>query len=199
MENYLSQHIQDTFFTGQEGLDTSLFPFSGLIPPARGKHPRKKSRGRKKLRPGNPLKTEVMDKHWLRLFRSFIKKHYLPLKLLSSDKDFWTWFIYSGKPGKNSMFPSYSSEYKQKLFSSSTFCSLFSAWALGNGFVLNYRKGRNESWRFYAQYFWGELLPRTSNLISGAEFWVFYEFVCKQVASCPQMGQVCRVKEPEGK
>ena len=199
MENYLSQHIQDTFFTGQEGLDTSLFPFSGLIPPARGKHPRKKSRGRKKLRPGNPLKTEVMDKHWLRLFRSFIKKHYLPLKLLSSDKDFWTWFIYSGKPGKNSMFPSYSSEYNQKLFSSSTFCSLFSAWALGNGFVLNYRKGRNESWRFYAQYFWGELLPRTSNLISGAEFWVFYEFVCKQVASCPQMGQVCRVKEPEGK
>ena len=199
MENYLSQHSQDTFLFAQQGLDFSIFPFPGLIPPAQVKHPRKKSRGRKKLRPGNPLKTEVMDKHWLRLFRSFVKKHFMSLKSLSSDKDFWTWFIYSGKPGKNSMFPSYNSEYKHKLFNSCTFCSLFTAWGLGNGFVLNSRKGRNESWKFYAQYFFGELLPKTSNLALSSEFWIFYEFVCKQVVSFPQMTQIYEEKEFEDK
>lgn len=191
--------MQNTIFVGLQALDTSVFPFPGLIQPTQVKHPRKKQRGRKKLRPGNPLKTEVMDKHWLRLFRSFIKKHFLPLKSLSSDKDFWTWFIYSGKPGKSSLFPSYNSEYKRNLFNSCTFCSLFTAWALGNGFILNYRKGRNESWKFYAQYFWGELLPKASNLISGTEFWLYYEFVCKQVANSPQISQIQKGKENEEK
>ena len=47
-----------------------------------------KKRGRKKLRPFNPTKTEIMDKFWLRGFREFMKLNICELRHHLLDIEF---------------------------------------------------------------------------------------------------------------
>ena len=87
-----------------------------------------KKRGRKKIRPSNPTKTEIMDKFWLRGFREFMKMNYSDLKNHLSDSGFWVFFLgKSGNPGKKRKYLSFSKNYKNFLASNKAFCELFIA------------------------------------------------------------------------
>lgn len=141
-----------------------------------------KARGRKKLRPGNPLKTEVMDKFWLRLFRSFIKSNFGSICSASSDKDFWKWFIFKGKPGKDCSFLSYNKEYRERIFSNPSFCALFAAWGMNPGYSLNLRNNLKESWTFYFEYLTYELVPKAFLLAVPDEFNSFFNLLSSQLA-----------------
>ena len=127
MENNFLQQIVPLLYEGQMTycdvfpLDQSLFSQFDAFDPS------PKTRGRKKLRPGNPLKTEVLDKYWLRAFKNFIKSEYLDIKIITNDPNFWTWYLVNGKPGKNKEFLSYNANYKKKLFENKTFSAMFAA------------------------------------------------------------------------
>lgn len=119
----------------------------------------KKKRGRKPLRPNDPIqkKTEIKDKYWLRAFRNFIKIHVSNLHKYF-DKDslaFWNFYISkSGKPGKDSKFLSYGKNYKSFLFAEKTFSSVFKGWFLNYGEIelsRKYEKG-SDLWFIYFDY-----------------------------------------------
>ena len=154
-----------------------LFPFSNTD------QPRSKIRGRKKLRPGNPLKTEVLDKYWLRAFKNFVKQNYFDLKNISNDKEFWNWYFTKGKPGTNGEYLSYNSQYKQRLFGNPSFCAAFAAWGLATGGNLKPKKSLKASWEFYFNYFLQELIPFSSNQADVEDFGRFQQFICEKIES----------------
>ena len=158
-------------------------PQSFLIPFSNPDQPRPKMRGRKKLRPGNPLKTEVLDKYWLRAFKNFVKGNYFELKSISIDKEFWDWYFTKGKPGKNGEYLSYNSHYKQRLFGNPSFCAAFAAWGLATGGSLKPKKSLKASWEFYFNYFLQELIPFSSNHANIEDFGRFQQFICDKIGS----------------
>lgn len=182
MENNLFQQFLPCAFGSLESLQLHLnpeFTFSSEHPKAKKAS---KTRGRKKLRPGNPLKTEVMDKFWLRLFRSFVKSHLDSICSSSSDKDFWKWFISKGKPGKHCNFLSYNKEYRERIFANPSFCALFAAWGMNPGYCLNLRNNLKESWTFYFDYLTCELVPKAFLLAVPEEFNCFFSLLSSELA-----------------
>ncbi|OMJ93502.1 hypothetical protein SteCoe_3474 [Stentor coeruleus] len=98
----------------------------------------KKKRGRKPLRPNDPIrkKTEIKDKYWLRAFRNFVKNHFSLIKKLITGDELIFWLQYisrSGKPGKDSGFLSYGKNYKSFLFREKSFHKIFKAWFMEFG------------------------------------------------------------------
>lgn len=68
-------------------------------------HTEKRKRGRKPLRPNDPIKkkTEEKDKYWLRAFRSYMKLAYKDIEgiLCPREREFWAeFFTLAGKPSK---------------------------------------------------------------------------------------------------
>jgi hypothetical protein len=97
-----------------------------------------KKRGRKPLRPNDPIrkKTEEKDKYWLRAFRAYMKSHIAELKkqLSPSDLKWWKFYLSAdGKPGKGHRFLSYGKIYKNYIFSQSTFVDFFRGWFIEFG------------------------------------------------------------------
>jgi hypothetical protein len=181
MENNLFQQI--TFLSTE--FTQMFFPFftSQTLEVPSSEPPRPKSRGRKKLRPGNPLKTEVLDKYWLRAFKNFVKGNYFELKTVSKDKEFWNWYFAKGKPGKNGEYLSYNSQYKQRLFGNPSFCAAFAAWGIAMGGSLKPKKSLKASWEFYFNYFFQELIPYSSSQADMEDFGRFQQFICEKMTS----------------
>lgn len=102
-----------------------------------------KKRGRKPLRPFDPVKkkTEEKDKYWLRSFRGYMKTNYqlLRVEMTAEDRAFWREHLGpEGKPEKGRRyvllsFLSYGRSYKDYLFSNSSFTSLFQRWFAQEG------------------------------------------------------------------
>ena len=93
----------------------------------------RKRRGRKPIRPNDPVKkkTEEKDKYWLRAFRAYMKTLYPHIKsnLSTEERNFWREHLGpSGKPEKGHQFRSYGRRYKDYLFSQPTFTTHFRAW-----------------------------------------------------------------------
>jgi hypothetical protein len=145
-----------------------------------------KTRGRKKLRPGNPLKTEVLDKFWLRAFKNFTKLHLKSISQFSKEREFWTWYSSRGKPGRKSNFLSYNSSFKEKLFKSKSFCSFFSAWGLVFGCFVSQKKVLKASWEFYFEYLLKELVPKAYQNVDMEELTSANRFVCEKFVSLAQ-------------
>lgn len=95
--------------------------------------PERKKRGRKPLRPLDPVrkKTEEKDKYWLRAFRAYMRAYYPTVRerLPSEEQEFWDFHLSpAGKPGKGNRFASYGKTYKQFIFSRPSFCQFFRQW-----------------------------------------------------------------------
>ncbi|CAG9322019.1 unnamed protein product [Blepharisma stoltei] len=98
----------------------------------------KKKRGRKPLRPNDPIKkkTEEKDKYWLRSFRSYMKFHFQKIEesLSKEEKKFWHMYLGNkGKPEKGNRFLSYGKKYKDFLFSHKTFVDQYREWFTEQG------------------------------------------------------------------
>ncbi|CAG9314807.1 unnamed protein product [Blepharisma stoltei] len=98
----------------------------------------RKKRGRKPIRPNDPIKkkTEEKDKYWLRVFRAYMKSRYSKIKqrLNTTEQLFWLEYLGpSGKPGKGNQFLSYGKKYKNFLFSEPIFVAAFRDWFQNNG------------------------------------------------------------------
>lgn len=183
MENNFVQHISSCGFSGPRDSFGVFQPQTPLPHTEKPKETKRKGRGRKKLRPGNPLKTEVLDKYWLRAFKNFIKTQYLEIKLISEDPEFWSWYMTKGKPGKNTAFLSYNSTYKETLFINTNFCSLFAAWGLIYGFMISPKKILKASWEFYYNYLFQELIPRAFNQANQEHIKLYYQFIYNKVCA----------------
>jgi hypothetical protein len=117
----------------------------------------KKKRGRKPLRPNDPIrtKTEEKDKFWLRAFRSYIRKHVDSVwrELTDEEKYFWKfYFSANGKPGKKRKFLSYGKVYKSFLFDNKFFKVRFKEWFTSEGDSVlerKYKPGTNEYFVYY--------------------------------------------------
>ncbi|CAG9323727.1 unnamed protein product [Blepharisma stoltei] len=98
----------------------------------------RKKRGRKPIRPNDPIKkkTEEKDKYWLRVFRAYMKTRYSKLKprLTQNEQLFWLEYLGpSGKPGKGNQFLSYGKRYKNFLFAEPIFVAAFRDWFQNHG------------------------------------------------------------------
>jgi hypothetical protein len=92
-----------------------------------------KKRGRKPIRPNDPIKkkTEEKDKYWLRGFRGYMKTHYSEISdtLTSEEQAFWLDHLSSkGVPDKGNVYSSYGKKYKNHLFSQPSFVHHFQDW-----------------------------------------------------------------------
>lgn len=183
MENNLFQSL--TFIPSDILVSFSDFfnPATGFLPLDNSDPAKPKVRGRKKLRPGNPLKTEVLDKYWLRAFKNYVKSNYFKLRAVSSDKEFWTWYTTRGKPGKNGEFLSYNSNYKQRLFTNPSFCAAFAAWAMCMAFCLKPKKSLKVSWNYYFNYLLQELIPYALNQANMEDFRVCHQLIYEKVCA----------------
>lgn len=98
----------------------------------------KRKRGRRPLRPFDPIKkkTEEKDKYWLRGFRAYMKSEYSHLRAVMSAEDrvFWKDYLGTGgKPEKGNVYLSYGRKYKNFLFSHRSFKELFRVWFVTKG------------------------------------------------------------------
>ena len=123
-----------------------------------------KKRGRKKVRPHDPVvvKSEVKDKFWIRRFRREWKQQFREIKPTLSPKDvqFWNQFLNSScEPGKSSTFNSFNKLYKQFLFTKRTFRNHFTRWFVARGAQALSRKFSPDSdlWKVYYDYAYEEL------------------------------------------
>lgn len=124
-----------------------------------------KKRGRKPLRPQDPIrkKTEQKDKYWFRTFRSYMRENYTLLSPAMSHEaqSFWKAYLsLAGRPSKGGQFPSYSKEYKNYLFGHVTFDEYFTQWFRCSGEVVLCQKyPRNSAlWFVYYDYAASELV-----------------------------------------
>lgn len=132
--------------------------------------PGPRKRGRRKLRPHNPTKTEVMDKFWFRGFREFMKTNYLDLKPFLDNDDFWSTFLgKAGIPGKKSPYLSYSKAYKKSLFKTKSFSKVFIAWACFYGLTKIPRKNFRGNWEFYYDYLFTELVENCKEYVDNED------------------------------
>ena len=129
-----------------------------------------KKRGRKKIRPLNPIKTEIMDKFWLRGFREFMKVNISSLRSKLTDLDFWNFFLgKAGNPGKKRKYLSYSKHYKEFLASNKSFCMVFIAWIMLYGPVKIPRKNFKGNWDLYFSYLCTDLIQPCKELVDASE------------------------------
>ncbi|OMJ83602.1 hypothetical protein SteCoe_15454 [Stentor coeruleus] len=122
---------------GMDEVLTKLHEFQENKCPSRRKRNNgvQKKRGRKPIRPLDPIKkkTEEKDKYWLRNFRKYIKEnfHKISPNLTSDDNEFWTEHLSTqGVPEKGNKFSSYGKKYKNYLFSNFDFVYRFQQWFL---------------------------------------------------------------------
>ena len=139
------------------------------------KEEEKPKRGRKPLRPTDPIrtKTEEKDKFWLRAFRSYMRK-YIDIhwkEFCNDERLFWKYyFSANGKPGKKKRFLSYGKKYKMFLFECQFFKTNFREWfnMYGQSVLENkYKPGTNE-WFVYYNYCETELFYYNENKITQA-------------------------------
>lgn len=184
MENNFFQHISEQNYEFPTDLLSTFcrnfFPLLQADP----SNPKTTGRGRKRLRPGNPLKTEVLDKYWLRAFRTFVKVRILAIKEFTNDSDFWTWYLNDGKPGKDSDFLSYNAKYKKELFENRSFSAMFAAWCFSCGTTKIQNKVLKTSWGYYYQYLYQELVPRAFNSATIEEIRICCAFICGNLYQC---------------
>lgn len=129
-----------------------------------------KKRGRKKIRPYNPTKTEIMDKFWLRGFREFMKINYGELRNSLTDKEFWEFFLgRSGNPGKKRKYLSYSKHYKSFLASNKSFCQVFIGWMMLYGSIKIPRKNFKGNWDLYFNYLTTDLVQPCKDLVTASD------------------------------
>ena len=89
-----------------------------------------KKRGRKPIRPNDPIKkkTEEKDKYWLRGFRGYMKTKYPDIAhtLTPEEQAFWLDHLSTkGVPDKGNVFFSYGKRYKNHLFCQPSFVFYF--------------------------------------------------------------------------
>lgn len=128
----------------------------------------KRKRGRKPIRPNDPIKkkTEEKDKYWLRAFRAYMKEIYPHVKqnFTESERDFWRNHLgANGKPDKGNRFLSYGRRYKDYLFSHPTFVTYFKNWFQEHGEEELSKKHKPESplWFVFYDYADKELFNYT--------------------------------------
>ena len=128
--------------------------------------PKKSKRGRKLLRPNDPLtvKSEIKDKFWLRKFRIYMKGQFDDLKgsFSREELEFWAEYLSKdGKPEQGRRFLSYSKRYKQLLFNTPSFVSHFKGWFFEFGTALLERRhpAQSDMWKVYYNYVIEVLLP----------------------------------------
>lgn len=95
--------------------------------------PGQKKRGRKPIRPNDPIKkkTEEKDKYWLRVFRGYMKTRFPEISQLLTNEEihFWQDHLSSkGVPDKGNIYSSYGKKYKNHLFSQPSFVFYFQEW-----------------------------------------------------------------------
>ena len=95
--------------------------------------PPKKKRGRRPIRPNDPIKkkTEEKDKYWLRAFRAYMRLEFPSLRPHLEPESVRFWHAYlgrDGKPGKGHKFKSYGKDYKNFLFQNASFVQQFCRW-----------------------------------------------------------------------
>lgn len=129
----------------------------------------KNKRGRKPLRPQDPVrrKTEEKDKYWLRAFRAFMQSRFQAEKksMAGEDRFFWREYLSTeGKPDKGNKFLSYGQKYKDYLFSHTTFTVHFKEWFLqfGQSTLEQKYKPSSDLWFVYYDYAQKELLSYPS-------------------------------------
>mmetsp|Transcript_16738 Transcript_16738/g.16644 ORF Transcript_16738/g.16644 Transcript_16738/m.16644 type:complete len:243 (+) Transcript_16738:5-733(+) len=118
-----------------------------------------KKRGRRPLRPFDPIKkkTEEKDKYWLRSFRSFMKFNYPKIEhtLSNQDKVFLQEYLSPrGKPDKGNKFLSYGKKYKDYLFSHQIFVDQYREWfkSYGQAELSKKCKVGSDLWFVYYDY-----------------------------------------------
>lgn len=117
----------------------------------------KSKRGRKPLRPQDPIrrKTEEKDKYWLRAFRSYMQGRFHEEKksMNSEDRFFWREYLSpEGKPDKGNKYLSYGQRYKDFLFGHSTFISHFHEWFQHFGQITLENKYKSTSDLYFVYY-----------------------------------------------
>ncbi|CAG9331388.1 unnamed protein product [Blepharisma stoltei] len=137
--------------------DSKLSPLTDESPHDTSKLPKK--RGRRPLRPFDPIKkkTEEKDKYWLRSFRSYMKFNYSKIEhtLNIHDKIFLQEYLSSrGKPDKVNKYLSYGKKYKDYLFSHQIFTSLYREWFKNYGHIELSKKCKagSDLWFVYYDY-----------------------------------------------
>lgn len=181
MENNLFQTLNFLPFDILGSFSDIFNSQTGFLPVDSDEQEKPKVRGRKKLRPGNPLKTEVLDKYWLRAFKNYAKSCYFELRSICTDREFWSWYISKGKPGKNGEFLSYNSNYKQRLFSNPSFCAGFAAWAICLGWCLKPKKSLKVPWEYYFNYLFQELIPNALSQGNMEDFRRCHQYIYQKV------------------
>ena len=156
-ETWSSYMSNDGYTQSTEGKQDD--PAESLKEEASEPVPEKKKRGRKLLRPFDPVrkKTEEKDKYWLRAFRAYMRIYYPAVRehLRSDDQEFWDLYLSSaGKPGKGNRFASYGKVYKHFIFSHDTFSLFFRQWFREFGEVeLSKKCARNSDlWLVFHEY-----------------------------------------------
>ena len=138
----------------------------------------KKKRGRKPIRPQDPVKkkTEEKDKYWLRSFRKYIKDNFnkIAVNLSQEDYNFWTVHLSAqGVPDKSNVFSSYGRKYKNFLFSNLDFVQRYQQWFMEHGeneITRKYPAG-SDLWFVFYDYGFKELLnyvPRGCSSLDSA-------------------------------
>jgi hypothetical protein len=158
---------------GPEGWLCAGYPMESVVREEEAGEEEKmpKKRGRKKLRPNNPTKTEVMDKFWLRGFREFMKTHYGDVRPMLDGQKFWDRFLgRHGVPGKKGEFLSYSKAYKETLFGNKGFAKVFAAWGWVFGLAKVPRRNFKGSWQAYYEYLVAELLEDCRKQLGEEDF-----------------------------
>lgn len=128
-------------------------------------------RGRKKIRPHNPIKTEIMDKFWFRGFREFMKINYFDIRMYLDDEDvifLHNFLSANGIPNKKGPYLSYSKAYKASLFSSKVFSKYFIAWAWFFSLMKCYKKFKG-NWELYCHYLFTELVENCRQSVSNED------------------------------
>jgi len=125
---------------------------------------KKRRRGRKPLRPQDPIKkkTEEKDKYWLRAFRAYMQTIYKEVDgfLCPQEREFWKEHLSAaGKPEKGNRYLSYGRKYKDYLFSHPTFVYYFQKW--------------------FSEFGEAELSKKCS---AGSDLWfVFYDYASREL------------------
>jgi len=118
-------------------------------------------RGRKPLRPNDPIKkkTEEKDKYWLRAFRAYMKENITSFieEMTTEERRFWEEHLGpKGKPEKGNAFLSYGKRYKDYLFSHQTFVYNFQKWFREYGEAELAKRCEPRSARWFVFYDYGE-------------------------------------------
>jgi hypothetical protein len=99
---------------------------NGIDPACKNLFEKRRSGVRRSLRPTlRGMKSEDIDKYWIRRFRIYLERKQNEL-FLDQDSTFWKQFISrESEPGKNSTYKSYNKSYRRYLTRKDTFVEVF--------------------------------------------------------------------------